>query len=211
MLTSRPRRAALYCRLERDDEEAERQFEELRAWCGREGWRVIEEYLDFDTRTGVTRDDFRRLMADASAGRFDLVLFSRLGDFVAGGVREAVRHLAELGRLGIDYGSLAEPQLATFDAGGARVRALVDLFAAQENRRISSRIRAGMARAKQEGRRIGRPRLDLGLRRRIVELRRAGKTLGETVAEVGVSESSVVKYQRRPVDDLLDELLREKE
>lgn len=203
------RRAALYCRLERDDREAERQFDELRAWCEAEGWLVVEEYLDYDTRTSVTRDDFKQLMHDAARGGFDLVLFTRLGDFIAEGVREAVRHLAELGRLGIDYASRAEPRLSTLDDCGQAVQALVEIFATQENRRISSRIRAGMLRAKQEGRAIGRPKLDAALRRQIVELRRAGKTLGATARAVGISESTVVKYQRRPVDDLLDELLGE--
>ena len=208
---SAPRRAVLYCRVERDDAAAERQFEGLRAWCEREGWRVVEEYLDYDTRTGVTRDDFKRLMHDAAYGAFDLVLFTRVGDFVAEGVRETARYLAELNRLGVDYASRDEPALSTMGAHAGTVRAVVDLFATQENRRISARIRAGMLRAKQEGRPIGRPKLDRALRRRIVELRRAGKTLADTAAELGVSVGTVVKYQRRPVDDLLDELMGDRE
>lgn len=200
-------RVALYWRVHEDEGAAARELEELRARCRKEGWQVVEEYLDYDTPTSVTRDDFKRLLDDAAHGAFEIVLFTDLGSFIPEGVRDTVRYLGELDRLGVAYVSSTEEQLSTLGAGAGFVRSTIRLLEAQETRRISVRVRSGMTKAKQAGRHVGRPRVFKETRRKIVKLRSEGKSLAETAAAVGVSESTVVKYQRRPVDDLLEALL----
>jgi DNA-binding NarL/FixJ family response regulator len=64
-----------------------------------------------------------------------------------------------------------------------------------------------MRRAKREGRRIGRPRVSIRQRQEIARLRRLGKPLKAIAAQLGLSVSTVSKYQSRPVDDLLEDLL----
>lgn len=207
-MKKRPLRAALYARSEGRDEEVERDLEELRAWCRREGWQVAEEYADYATPLGSTRDDFGRLFEDARRGRFDIVLFTALRNFLPVATRETVRRLMELDRLDVAVAALFEPEFSTRGAEGSRLRRALALLEAQQHRHIATRVRSGMARMRQEGRPVGRPRLPVEKRRRIVALRREGRSVAETAQAVGVAESTVVKYQHRPVDDLLELVIR---
>jgi DNA invertase Pin-like site-specific DNA recombinase len=177
-------------------------------WCRREGWQVAEEYVDYVTALGSSRDDFGRLFEDARSGRFEIVLFITLRDFLPVATRETVRRLMELDRLDVTFAALLEPELSTIGVEGHRLRRSLAILEAQQHRHIASRVRSGMARVRQEGRRVGRPRLTLEKRREILQLRQAGRSVAETARMVGVSESTVVKYQNRPTDDLLELVVR---
>lgn len=210
-MKDKPLRAALYARSESRESEVERALEELRAWCRRERWRIAEEYADYATARGSTRDDFRRLFEDARSGRFEIVLFTTLRNFLPVTTRETVRRLMELDRLDVTVAALFEPEFATAGVDGQGLRRVLAILEAQQHRHIATRVRSGMARMQQEGRPVGRPRLPMEKRRRIAALRGQGRSVAETAQAVGVSESTVVKYQHRPVDDLLELVVRQRD
>lgn len=203
--------AVLYVRSEGQDDQVERDIRALRIKCQREGWQLVDEYADYATPLGSSRDDLDRLFRDARGGRFEVVLFLTLGNFLPWGIRDSVRRLVELERLDVSCVALDQPEFSTLGPTGAQLRRTLAILEAQEQRRISTRVRSGMVRAKQEGRRVGRPRLAAEKRRRILQMRQGGRTVAETAEAVGVSESTVVKYQRRPVDDLLELVVRPRE
>src|SRR5450755_3917771 len=101
-------RVAIYGRVSTAEQSTVMQVEELRAFCVRRGWDVVEEFTD----TGVSgsrefRPALNRLLADARRRRFDTVLVYRYDRF-ARSLRQLVNALAEFDSLGIHFVSLHE-------------------------------------------------------------------------------------------------------
>jgi DNA invertase Pin-like site-specific DNA recombinase len=137
-------------------------------------------------------------MADARRRRFDVVLVAAF-DRVARSVKHFLDVLDELNRLGVEFISLRE----NIDTGGALGRALLTIIAAiaeLERSLIVERVRAGMRRAKLEGRRIGRAPLNIN-REEVVRDRRSGMSLTGVAAKHHISRASVcrlVKQSEKP-------------
>ena len=154
-------RVALYTRVSTDRQEAENQRRQLRAFVdGHEGWKLVEEYRDEESGATGSRARFQALFEDAHQRKFDVVVFWALDRFSREGTRATINYLHEL-----------ESYL---DSTGVFRDALIGLLAAlanQEGIRLSDRVKAGMARARIEGKHVGRPRLDDRTRRQVRELR----------------------------------------
>jgi DNA invertase Pin-like site-specific DNA recombinase len=121
-------------------------------------------------------------MADAHRHRFDIVLVAAF-DRVARSVRHFLEVLDELSHLNIEFVSLRE----NIDTGGPLGRAIVV---------IVERVRAGMRRAKLEGRRIGRAPLDID-RAQVVLDRRTGMSLSQVAQKHRISRASVCRLVRK--------------
>jgi DNA invertase Pin-like site-specific DNA recombinase len=127
-------------------------------------------------------------MHDARRGRFDVVLVWAC-DRIARSTRHFLEVLDELNRFGIEFISFREQ----IDTGGPLGRAIVVIIGAiaeLERNLIVERVRAGMRRARLEGRHIGRPALDLD-RDAIVMDRRHGDSLGTIARNHGISRTTV--------------------
>lgn len=149
-------RTALYARVSTLDQEPENQLEELRRYASARGWEV-KEYVDH----GVSGAKERRpaldaLVADAKRRRFDAVVCWRL-DRLGRSIKHLISLIDELQALGIAFVSLAEGIDATTPAGKLQLHILAAI-AEFERGRIQERVRAGLARAKAQGKRLGRPR-----------------------------------------------------
>lgn len=208
MRSSERQRTALYVYLAGEAIPGEgEQIEILRSWCVEQGWDVVAEYEDYASPPAFSRDELKRLFADVEKGTLDLVVFESLQKFSPGGVREAVRNLGSLIRHGVGFASHSEPHLRSASADRSTVIGILKTLEEQEFRHLSSRVHAGMKRAKREGRTIGRPRVSIRQRREIARLRRLGKPLKAIAAELGLSVSTISKYQSRPADNVLEDLL----
>jgi DNA invertase Pin-like site-specific DNA recombinase len=129
------------------------------------------------------------LLADARRHRFDIVLVAAF-DRVARSVRHFLEVLDELSHLNIEFVSLRE----NIDTGGPLGRAIVVIVGAiaeLEKSLIVERVRAGMHRAKLEGRRIGRAPLNID-RAQVIADRLAGMSL-TSVAKKYVSRATVCR------------------
>jgi DNA invertase Pin-like site-specific DNA recombinase len=130
------------------------------------------------------------LLADARRHRFDIRLVAAF-DRVARSVRHFLEVLDELSHLNIEFVSLRE----NIDTGGPLGRAIVVIVGAiaeLEKSLIVERVRAGMRRAKLEGRRIGRAPLDID-RAQVVADRRAGMSLNQVAKKYHVSRATVCR------------------
>ena len=128
--------------------------------------------------------------ADARRGRIDVVLVAAF-DRVARSTRHFLELLDELNRLNLEFISARE----NVDTGGALGRAMVVIIGAiaeLERSLIIERVRAGMRRAKLEGRRIGRSPLQID-RARVVEDRLSGQSLTKVADRWGISRALVCK------------------
>jgi DNA invertase Pin-like site-specific DNA recombinase len=150
-------RVAIYARVSTTDQEPENQLHELRQYVAARGWTPAE-YVD----RGISGSKDRRpaldaLVRDARRRRFDVLVCWRL-DRLGRNLRHLVTLIEELQALGIAFVSLGEGIDCTTPAGKLQLHILAAL-AEFERERIRERVLAGLARARAQGQRLGRPRL----------------------------------------------------
>ena len=192
-------RAAIYARVSTRDgrQEIQNQLRQLRRFCETQGWPVIDEYIDQASGKSADRDQFKRLFLDASQRRFDVVVFWALDRFSREGALETLLRLRRLSEYGVKYRSLTEPFLDSTNGIVAEIMTpLLATLARQERVRLSERTRAGLERARAEGKRLGRPRLVVN-RERAINLREQGKSLAEIARALKVSKTSTYRLLNR--------------
>ena len=147
-------RVAIYARVSTADQHCDNQLIELRRYVEARGWQLQAEYVD----EGISGAKERRPAADAmltaaKRRRFDVVLCWRL-DRLGRNLKHLITLLDELQALGVDL--LAEGIDATTPAGGLEMH-ILGAIAEFERSRIQERVVAGLARARAQGQRLGRP------------------------------------------------------
>ncbi len=202
VLVSTIKRAALYMRVSSADQHPETQLLDLRAMAKQRGYEVVREYSDVVSGAKQKRPGLDQLMTDARRGRLDVVLVVAF-DRVARSTRHFLEVLDELNRLNVEFISCRE----NVDTGGPLGRAMVVIIGAiaeLERSLIIERVRAGMRRAKLEGRRIGRAPLRID-RSSVVRDRLSGQSLTKVAKTYGISRalvcSLVNEAKSRVVDD----------
>src|SRR5207247_8053810 len=127
----------------------------------RRGWTVVGEYVDngYSGAKSNTRPARHRLWQDARQRKFDVVAVWKLDRF-GRSLRDLVNSLDEFRSLGIEFVSLTE----AIDFGsslGAVMFALIAAMAEFERNLIRERVAMGLERVRRQGKRIGRPRIDV--------------------------------------------------
>jgi DNA invertase Pin-like site-specific DNA recombinase len=184
------KRAAIYARVSTGDQHLETQLYDLREMAKQRGYEIIHEYTDMISGAKSRRLGLDQLMADARRHRFDVVLVAAF-DRIARNVRHFLEVLDELNSLQIEFVSKRE----NIDTGGPLGRAMVVIVGAiseLERSLIVERVRAGMRRAKLEGRRIGRVPLDID-RPQVVADRRSGMSLTKVAKKYRISRGTVCR------------------
>jgi DNA invertase Pin-like site-specific DNA recombinase len=153
------KRAALYMRVSTLDQHPETQLYDLRQMAGQRGYEIVEQYEDRISGAKARRPGLDGLMRDARRGRFDVVLVWA-SDRIARSTKHFLEVLDELSRLNIEFISFRE-QIDTGGPLGRAVVVIIGAIAELERSLIVERVRAGMRRARLEGRHIGRKPLDL--------------------------------------------------
>ncbi len=196
---SRPpslRRAALYARGSTDDrgQDPETQLRQLRAYAARRGFAVAGEFVDVASGTRNDRPRYKRLMEAARKRAVDVVLVWRYDRF-ARSTQALVNALMEFRALGVDFISYQE-NVDTTTPQGELVFGMMASLAQFESALIGERVRAGMARAKAQGKCISRPPIPEATRRRIQELWRAGGPINGIAEELKVAYGTAWNYAR---------------
>ena len=184
------KRAAIYARVSTGDQHVETQLLDLREMAKQRGYEVVREYTDVISGSKAKRPGLDQMMADARRHRFDILIVAAF-DRIARNVRHFLDVLDELNHLGIQFLSLRE----NIDTGGPLGRAMLTIIGAiseLERSLIVERVRAGMRRAKLEGRRIGRAPLNID-RVAVVSDRRTGMSLTEVAKKYRVSRGTVCR------------------
>src|ERR1700720_1970141 len=184
------KRAVLYTRVSTGDQHPETQLYDLRELAKQRRYEIAHEYTDTISGAKSKRPGLDQLLADARRHRFDVILVAAF-DRVARNVRHFLEVLDELSHLNIEFVSLRE----NIDTGGPLGRAMVVIVGAiaeLEKSLIVERVKAGMRRAKLEGRRIGRASLNID-RGAIVQDRLAGLSLTEVAKKHRVSRATVCR------------------
>ena len=148
-------RAAIYSRVSTLDQEPENQLTELRRYVAARGWTSVEFVDQGISGTRERRPALDALITDAKRRRFDVLVYWRL-DRLGRSLKHLVTLLDELQALGVAFVSLQEGIDATTPAGKLQMHILAAI-AEFERARIAERVTAGLARAKKQGKKLGRP------------------------------------------------------
>ncbi len=179
-------KAAIYARVSTFDQEPENQLAELRRYVEARGWTATQ-YVD----KGVSGAKDRRpaldqLVADARRRRFDVLVVWRL-DRLGRNLRHLILLLDELTAVGVAFVSLGEGIDTATPAGRLQLH-ILGAIAEFERARIQERVRAGLARVRAQGRRLGRPRV-----RPLAANAPAGLSVRQAAILWGVSKSTAAR------------------
>lgn len=195
-------RVVLYLRVSKDDrsQTVENQRRELEAYCQRMAYEIAGEYVDRESgrRGKAERSAFARLFEDASQRRFDLVVFWALDRFSREGIRKTIHYLQQLDSWGIRFKSYTEPYLDTSNELVSHILlGVLSYFAELEAKKISERTNAGLARARSQGKELGRPTKFDQYGEMLAQMKEQGYSKARMAAETGLAYNTVKKYLRQ--------------
>ncbi|MDA2933976.1 recombinase family protein [Acidobacteria bacterium AH-259-D05] len=181
-------RLALYCRVSTAEQSTDSQLLDLRKYVSDRGWSIYRVYRDEGiSGTKDSRPALDELMDDARKRRFDVVLVWRFDRF-ARSTKHLILALAEFRNLGIDFVSFQE-NIDTSSPLGSAIFTIISAVAQLERDIIAERVKAGLRRAKENGKRLGRPRVIVDVDR-IAALRAQGRSWREIAEELGIGKGT---------------------
>lgn len=182
-------RAALYARVSTNDQQTlSMQNHALREYVARRGWTVTMQVKEVGS--GASQRQLREKLMEAARRReIDVVLVWRL-DRWGRSVADLLATLEELEHLGVGFVSLTEALDLTTPAGRA-MAGLLAVFAEFEREVLRERVRAGLAQARENGKRLGRP-ITAALRAdQVRKLRGSGLSKSEIARRLNIGRTSV--------------------
>jgi DNA invertase Pin-like site-specific DNA recombinase len=184
------KRAALYMRISTKGhgQSLDTQAVALREYDERRGFQIVDEYRDEGiSGSKDSRPALDRLMKDAKARKFDVVIVARFDRF-ARSVSHLLRALEEFNHLGIDFVSLSE-SIDTSTPMGKMIFTVLAAVAELERNLIKERVHMGISRARKEGKHIGRPKADVDARQ-IAGLRARSRSWNQIASELGIGKGT---------------------
>ncbi|MFB3924261.1 MAG: recombinase family protein [Terriglobia bacterium] len=189
------KRTALYLRCSTTDQNVMTQELDLRQLAAQRGLEIVEVYADYASGARTSRPALDRMLADARRGKFDIVLVWAC-DRLARSVTHFLAVLDELQRLNIQFLSYREA-LDTSGALGKAVLTIVSVVAELERSLICERIKAGVRRARLEGRRLGRPRVEADVAA-LARDRERGLSISQLAKQHHLAETTVRRLLKQP-------------
>jgi putative DNA-invertase from lambdoid prophage Rac len=182
-------RAGLYARVSTNDQQTlSMQSRAMREYAARRGWTIAMQFREVGS--GAAKREAREKLLEAARRReIDVVLVWRL-DRWGRSVTDLLATLQELEHLGVGFVSLTEALDLTTPAGRA-MAGLLAVFAAFEREILGERTRAGLAQARLNGKRLGRPATAAVHAAEIGKLHRFGLSKSEIARRLQIGRTSV--------------------
>jgi len=182
-------RVGLYARVSTQDQQTiPLQARAMREYAARRGWVIALQVKEIGS--GASQREKREQLLEAARRRdIDVVLVWRL-DRWGRSVTDLLATLQELEHLGVGFVSLTEALDLTTPAGRA-MAGLLAVFAEFEREILRERVRAGLAHARQNGQRLGRPLTAALHADQVRKLQRAGISKSEIARQLHIGRTSV--------------------
>ncbi len=168
------------------------QIMRLREVADKAGWEVVEEFVDRGISGAKGRDKrpaFDRLCMAATRREIDVVMAWSV-DRLGRSLQDLVAFLSELQASKVDL-YLDRQGIDTTTPGGKALFQMMGVFAEFERAMIQERVHAGLARARKEGKRLGRPKVSRKTEQRIQAARAEGKGINRIATDLSVGSSTV--------------------
>ena len=186
------KKVALYFRVSTNQQTIENQRLELEKYCERQGWVIVKTYND----TGISgsksdRPALNEMLQDAGKGKFQVLVVWKI-DRLARSTMDLLNILMTLKNNGVDFCSTTQA-IDTTTSYGKMVMTFLGAIAEFERDTIIERVNAGIARAREQGVILGRPRVgfDVG---KALQLNSEGVGVRRIAKELGVSHGTVHNY-----------------
>lgn len=181
------KKVALYVRVSTDKQSVDSQLHELQKFCESRNFEIMNIYHDVASGSKTQRPELNKLLDDARKNKFDIVCTFRF-DRIARSSKMLIDLLTEFEHLGIDFISYNE-NIDTSSPLGKAMFTVIGAMAELERNIIRERVRAGVATAKSNGKRLGRPvtRND----QKIIDLRNQGLSIRKIASALNTSIASV--------------------
>ncbi len=188
------KRVAFYVRVSTDGQTVENQLQELQAIAERHNWQVVKIFKDEGISGSKGRDrrpGFDSLCKSIARKEFDLVAAWAV-DRLGRSLQDLISFLSDMNAKGVDL-YLHQQGLDTTTPSGKAMFQMLGVFAEFERAMIQERVKAGLARAKSQGKKLGRPQLLEDKKQAILELRNQGKVIRSIATELGLGVGTVAK------------------
>jgi DNA invertase Pin-like site-specific DNA recombinase len=155
-------RVAIYCRVSTDKQTTENQLIPLRQFVEARKFTLFGEYVDHGISGAKdSRPELNKLLSDAKKRKFDILICWKL-DRVARSLKHLITIMSDLNALGIQFISLTE-NVDTTIPSGKLLFSILGALSEFERDLIRERINAGLQRARNQGKVLGRPRLQVDI------------------------------------------------
>jgi DNA invertase Pin-like site-specific DNA recombinase len=186
-------RVAIYTRVSTGSQTTENQLRELGTVAERHGWQVVAKFTDEGISGAKGRDQrpgLNNLMEGVMRRDFDKVMawsVDRLGRSLS----DLLSVMGELKAKGVDL-YLHQQSLDTSTPAGKAMFQMLGVFSEFEREIIRERVNSGLARAKAQGKKLGRPRRDTPKRLAAIrKLRKRGIGINKIASKLGIGVSVV--------------------
>ena len=186
------RGVAIYTRVSTDGQTVSNQLRELRAVAKRHGWRVVKEFNDKGISGANGREKrpgFDALCKGAVRRDFDLVMAWSV-DRLGRSLQHLVSFLSEIHAKGVDL-YLHVQGIDTTTPTGKAMFQMCGVFAEFERAMIQGRINAGLARAKAQGKALGRPKVNGDTQKAVLAGIKKGTGKRKLAKQLGIGVSTV--------------------
>jgi len=151
-------RACIYTRVSTNEQDAQNQYTVLTEWAKQRGFEVVKVYTEQESawRNGHQKE-LANLIVDAHHRKFQTVLVWALDRLSREGALAILSLVQKLSVCGVKVLSYQESWTEAPGEMAELLYALTGWVARMESQRRSERTRAGLARVKAHGKRLGRP------------------------------------------------------
>ena len=199
-------RAAIYLRVSRDDQTTDNQRLVLERVAEHRGWLIVQTYEDQGISGFKGREQrpaFDAMLKDAVRRRFDILMVWSI-DRLGRSVLHVANALAELDAGGIRLYCDREGIDSSTPMGRAMIQ-MASVFGEQERSILRDRVIAGLNRVRQQGKRLGRPKVAPKVENAIRTHLSAGNGILKTAALIGVGSGTVQRVKREMAGELAQE------
>jgi len=197
------KRAAIYLRVSTTDQSVDNQRRELIEAAQCHGWQIVAEYVDEGVSGSKGRDKrpgLDRLCKAITRREIDVVAAWSV-DRLGRSLQHLVTFLSELHGAGCDL-YLHRQGLDTSTPAGRALFGMMGIFAEFERALIVERTMAGLARARANGKRLGRPKVASEVETAVLTSLATGKGVVRTAREIGCGVGTVQRIRREACHDL---------
>jgi DNA invertase Pin-like site-specific DNA recombinase len=192
-------------RVSRDDQTTENQRLVLARVAGHRGWLIVQTYEDQGIGGAKGRDQrpaFDAMLKDAVRRRYDILMVWSI-DRLGRSVLHVANALAELDAASIRLYCDQQGIDSSTPMGRAMIQ-MASVFGEQERSMLRARVLAGLDRVRQQGKRLGRPKVSLKVEDAIRSHLSAGNGILKVAALVGVGSGTVQRVKREMAGQLAE-------